>query len=161
MTPPDGSERAEPDVERHLRDLRRALHGSEEPPAWLETTEPIAWERVRALARHDALSFDAHTVNHLALARLDEEAIGAEMERSRTRIEEFTGRRVEHFCYPYGGRDEISAAAAEQARRRFRSATTLLRGRCGADSDLAMLPRVPLYDPDSRPMVALKVATSR
>ncbi len=152
---------SEPEVERQLRELRRLLHGSEERPAWLETTAPIGWERVRELARHDALSFDAHTVNHLALARLDDDAIGAEMERSRERIEAFTGRRVEHFCYPYGGRDEISAAACEQARRRFRSSVTLLRGRCAAGADRAFLPRVPLYEGDSRSIAALKVATAR
>ena len=153
--------RSEPEVEAELRRLRLALHGSEERPAWLETTPPISWERVRELSRSDALSFEAHTVNHLALARLDDEAIASEMERCCNRIEEMTGRRVEHFCYPFGGVAEIGEAAPRIARRRFRSATTLLRGRCRAGADVALLPRVPLYESDSNPIVCLKVATSR
>ena len=83
------------------------------------------------------------------------------MERCCERIEEVTGRRVEHFCYPFGGVPEIGDAAPRIARRRFRSATTLLRGRCGAGADVAYLPRVPLYEGDSEPVVALKVATAR
>jgi peptidoglycan/xylan/chitin deacetylase (PgdA/CDA1 family) len=122
--------RSEPEVEAELRRLRLRLHGSEQRPDWLETTPPISWERVRELSRNDALSFEAHTVNHLALARLDDDAIAGEMEACCRRIEEVTGRRVEHFCYPFGGMPEISDAAARIARRRFRSATTLLRGRC-------------------------------
>ena len=153
--------RSEPEIEAELRRLRFSLYGSEARPAWLETTPPISWERVRELSRNDALSFEAHTVNHLALSRLDEAAIAAEMERCCDRIEEVTGRRVEHFCYPFGGAAEIGDAAPRIARRRFRSAVTLLRGRCNGDSDLAMLPRVPLYEGDSKPIVALKVAASR
>ena len=153
--------RSEAEVEAELRRLRQTLHGSEERPAWLETTPPISWERVRELARNDALSFEAHTVNHLALSRLDDDAIAREMEACCCRIEEITGRRVEHFCYPFGGVAEIGDAAPRIARQRFRSATTLLRGRCSAGADVALLPRVPLYDGDSREIVALKVATAR
>ncbi|MEX2205345.1 MAG: polysaccharide deacetylase family protein [Myxococcota bacterium] len=153
--------RSEPEVEAELRRLRLRLHGSEERPAWLETSPPIPWQRVRELSRNDALSFEAHTVNHLALARLDDAAIASEMDACCRRIEEFTGRRVEHFCYPFGGMPEIGDAAPRIARRRFKSATTLLRGRCGAGADLALLPRVPLYDGDSTAIVSLKVATAR
>ncbi len=153
--------RSEPEVEAKLRGLRLRLHGSEARPDWLETTPPISWERVRELSRNAAISFEAHTVSHLALSRLDDDTIASEMESCCRRIEEFTGRRVEHFCYPFGGLPEIGDAAPRIARRRFRSATTLLRGRCGAGADLAMLPRVPLYDGDSAAIVALKVATAR
>ena len=76
------------------------------------------------------------------------------------RIEELTGRRVEHFCYPYGGSAEISAAApsmrATASARRPRSCAG-----AAAPADLALLPRVPLYEGDSKPIVALKVATAR
>ena len=133
---PRGAGRALPRPALRARGRSRAaraaptLHGSEERPAWLETTPPISWERVRELSRNDALSFEAHTVNHLALSRLDDDAIASEMERCCARIEEMTGRRVEHFCYPFGGMPEIGDAAPRIARRRFRSATTMLRGRC-------------------------------
>lgn len=153
--------RSEAEVAAELRRLRLRLHGSEERPAWLETTPPIPWQRVRELARNDALSFEAHTVNHLALSRLDDDAIASEMDACCRRIEEFTGRRVEHFCYPFGGMPEIGDAAPRVARRRFKSATTLVRGRCRAGADLALLPRVPLYEGDSAAIVALKLATAR
>jgi hypothetical protein len=35
------------------------------------------------------------------------------------------------------------------------------RGRCHRDADLALLPRVPLYEGDSRGVVQFKVASAR
>src|SRR5262249_13499800 len=148
-------------VDELLRRIRYVLSGSEERPADLRTSEPISWERVRELVTREELSFEVHSVNHLALSRLTEEAIRAEMLRSRTRVEQMTGCNVEHFCYPYGGLDEIGSLAPRIARSLFRSATTMLRGRCHKDTDSAMLPRVPLYERDSEQRVALKVSLAR
>jgi len=145
------------EVEGLLRRIRYALLGAEERPAKLLTSEPITWQRVRELAAREEVSFEAHSVNHLALSRLTKEAVQEEMERSRARIEEATGRKVQHFCYPYGDPGEIGTLAPQIARALFRSATTMLRGRCHKNTDLMMLPRIPLYERDSEQIVALKV----
>ena len=149
------------EVDDLLRSIRYALLGSEERPADLPTSQPIPWKRVRELVACEELSFEAHSVNHLALSRLTAEAVREEMMQSRARIEEVTGRQVHHFCYPYGGLGEIGPLAPRIACSLFRSATTMLRGRCHKDADPAMLPRIPLYEPDSEQKVALKVSFAR
>jgi peptidoglycan/xylan/chitin deacetylase (PgdA/CDA1 family) len=149
------------EVNALLRSIRYALLGSEERPADLPTSEPIPWKRVRELVTREELSFEAHSVNHLALSRLTEEAVRGEMMQSRACIEQVTGRKVQHFCYPYGGLGEIGALAPRIARSLFSSATTMLRGRCHKDADPAMLSRIPLYEHDLEQRVALKVSLAR
>jgi peptidoglycan/xylan/chitin deacetylase (PgdA/CDA1 family) len=148
-------------VDELLRRIRHVVSGSEKRPADLRTAEPISWKRIRELVTREELSFEVHSVNHLALSRLTEEAIRGEMLESRARVEQMTGCNAEHFCYPYGGLDEIGSLAPRIARSLFRSATTMLRGRCHKDTDSAMLPRVPLYEQDSEQRVALKVSLAR
>jgi peptidoglycan/xylan/chitin deacetylase (PgdA/CDA1 family) len=149
------------DVDEALRQIRRSLFGSEKRPAGLSTPDPIPWGRVRELAGRNELSFQAHSVNHLAVSRLSEERLMKELQESRLRIEEYTGRPVEHFCYPYGSPREVGTFAPEVVRKVFRSATTTTRGRCSPKVDLALLPRVPIDAADSEEVVTLKVASAR
>jgi peptidoglycan/xylan/chitin deacetylase (PgdA/CDA1 family) len=149
------------EVERSMRTIRMALFGSEARPKTLPIPEPISWERVKALAKYDELSFEAHTVNHLAMSRLSEQDCIREMEGSRNRIEEVTGRPVRHFCYPYGGRGEVGASAPAIVGKLFRSGTTTNRGRCYRRSDLTLLPRVLIDGQDSPAVGAFKVAAAR
>jgi peptidoglycan/xylan/chitin deacetylase (PgdA/CDA1 family) len=117
--------------------------------------------RVRELAAREELSFEAHSISHLAVSRLPEERLQKEMEGSRARVEELTGRRVNHFCYPYGSPNEVGTVAPSLVRKLFHSGTTTSRGRCSAGVDLALLPRVPLDEGDSEEVAALKVGTAR
>ncbi|HEX4997627.1 MAG TPA: polysaccharide deacetylase family protein [Terriglobia bacterium] len=149
------------EVTDSLRALRRALLENESRPMDMPVPAPVSWERVRQLAAREELSFQAHTVNHLALSRLSEEGLISEMESSRVRIEEVTGRPVNHFCYPYGSPNEVGRIAPDFVRSRFRSATTTDRGRCAPGVDLALLPRVPLDGADSEEVVAFKVGSAR
>jgi peptidoglycan/xylan/chitin deacetylase (PgdA/CDA1 family) len=149
------------EVEDSLRRIRRHLFGSEDRPAGLSTPNPISWDRVRKLARRDELSFQAHSINHLAVSRLTEACLIKELEGSRSRIEEFTGKPVEDFCYPYGSPREVGNTAPDIVRKIFRSATTTSRGRCSQDVDMALLPRVPIDAQDAEAVVALKVGSAR
>lgn len=149
------------EIEKLLRETRAAVLDCEERPADLSSSNLIPPNRVRELAAREELGFEAHTINHFALSRLTKEAIRGEMEQSRERIEELTNRSVRHFCYPFGGAAEIGEVAPEVARTIFESATTMLRGRCGAKVDLMRLPRVPLYESDTDEAVRLKVGFAR
>jgi peptidoglycan/xylan/chitin deacetylase (PgdA/CDA1 family) len=151
----------EEEVEHLLRRIRRSLFADDERPLGLSFPEPIGWDRVRQLAKRSEVSFEAHTINHLAVSRITEEKLISEMQGSRSRIEEITGRPVNHFCYPYGSPNEIGPAAPKKVRELFRSGTTTSRGRCSAGVDLALLPRVPLDELDSEEVVELKVSTAR
>ncbi|MGH9942306.1 MAG: polysaccharide deacetylase family protein [Pyrinomonadaceae bacterium] len=149
------------EIDNLLGRTRRALSASAECPADLSLAAPVSWPRVRELAAREELSFEAHSVNHFALSRLPAATVRAEMEQCRARIEEATGRRVEHFCYPFGGPAEIGTESAGIARELFSSATTMIRGRCRAGVDAAMLPRIPLYEQDTEETVSLKVSLAR
>jgi peptidoglycan/xylan/chitin deacetylase (PgdA/CDA1 family) len=155
------AQRTPDEVESLLRRIRYFLFGSEERPDGLSVAGPIAWDRVRELAAHEEVSFQAHSINHLAVSRLSEEMLRKELEGSRARIWELTRRSVDHFCYPYGSPGEVGTTAPNVVRKLFRSATTTTRGRCHPGVDLALLPRVPIDDADSEEVMELKVGTAR
>jgi len=71
------------------------------------------WENIAQLARDPLCTIGAHTVNHVMLAKVPEEAARAEMADSRDRIEAHIGIRPAHFSYPVGGSD--AAAGREYA----------------------------------------------
>jgi peptidoglycan/xylan/chitin deacetylase (PgdA/CDA1 family) len=60
------------------------------------------WNEIRTIARDPLCSIGAHTVRHLALARLDASEAVQEAVASRDRIAAETGRKPTTFAYPYG-----------------------------------------------------------
>jgi peptidoglycan/xylan/chitin deacetylase (PgdA/CDA1 family) len=148
-------------VQQLVQAVRVAVGSSTVSDQQLSAFAPLTWNRVAELARHEELSFEAHSVSHLAMSRLTAPQVESEMRVSRDRVQSATGRPVRHFCYPYGAPNQIGAAAASIARQLFRSAVTMERGRCTRHADLAMLPRVPLYQTDTAHTVAAKIALAR
>jgi len=68
---------------------------------------PLTWDEVRALA-DDGVEFGAHTRTHPILSKVTSAALEDEIVTSKRRIEEATGRRVIHFCYPNGRREDFT-----------------------------------------------------
>ena len=73
----------------------------------------MSWQEIAQLARDPLVTIGAHTVNHLALAKLPEKTVRSEMDLSRTVIESALGTRPAHLSYPYG--DAGSAGPREFA----------------------------------------------
>ena len=69
------------------------------------------WAELLRIARHPLSTIGAHTISHPRLAKLDEAAMLAEMEDSRSVIEARTGLVVRHLAYPVG--DPTSAGQRE------------------------------------------------
>ena len=65
------------------------------------------WDEIRRINADPLCTIGAHTMNHYAVARLDEDEALSEMTRSKARIEAELGAPVTTFAYPYG--DETSA----------------------------------------------------
>ncbi|MEQ1862552.1 MAG: polysaccharide deacetylase family protein [Chthoniobacteraceae bacterium] len=65
----------------------------------------LSWEELRQLAGHWHVTVGSHSVGHHVLARLSEADLARELSESRTMIEARLGKRVQHFAYPFGGRD--------------------------------------------------------
>ncbi len=89
----------------------------------------MTWDDVRQIAADPLCTIGAHTVNHVAVAKLSREEALAEAEQSRCRIGQEVGSRPDVFAYPYG--DPSSAGPRDFALMRevgFAAAVTTRRG---------------------------------
>lgn len=148
-------------IQSFMEKLREALFGPVGRPSNVQFPKPISPNRVKDLSQHEVISFETHSVNHPFLSFLSPQEIREEMETSRREVEEMTGRRVLHFCYPYGTEKAIGPQAPEIARSLFQSATTTVSGRCRPGTDRAMLPRISLFEHYTLAMAGLKVEATR
>ncbi|MFI7010356.1 polysaccharide deacetylase family protein [Streptomyces sp. NPDC050145] len=78
----------------------------------------LSAQGIRAVAAA-GMEIGSHGLTHVDLTRVDPEQRRAEIERSRERLEEITGRRVHGFCYPYGSVDRATADAVRTAGYRY------------------------------------------
>lgn len=87
------------------------------------------WDELRRLAAHPLATLGAHTVHHVALARLGEAEALAEMQESAAILARETGRRPRHFAYPYGHAAAVGAREVALARAAgFDTAVTTRHG---------------------------------
>ena len=107
----------------------------------------MTWDEIRALAGDPLVTIGAHTVGHVALAKLSGDASRHEIASSVRRVETELGRPCRHFCYPYG--DAGSAGEREfeiTAQLGLATAMTTRKGFVNAShaGRLTALPRVSL-----------------
>jgi peptidoglycan/xylan/chitin deacetylase (PgdA/CDA1 family) len=90
---------------------------------------PLTWDDVRRLTAAGAV-FGVHTKTHPILSRVtDPASLRVEILSPKTRIEEETGKRADHFCYPNGRRDDYTDEAVAVIREGgFKTAVTAERG---------------------------------
>ena len=62
----------------------------------------MSWDELRALTKDPLVTIGGHTKSHLALGKLSEGEVRAEMAESIARIEFELDRPCRHFSYPYG-----------------------------------------------------------
>jgi len=117
----------EAELRRTVRDLA-ACHGID--PMSFSRDLCMSWEEIAQLAADPLCTIGAHTVNHLMLRKLaDDAVVRAEMEMSRAVIEAALGKRPEHLAYPVG--DPTSAGPREfriAAELGFKTAVTTRPG---------------------------------
>ncbi len=66
--------------------------------------EFLDWDDCRKMV--DAgMTIGSHTINHVHLAELDDDAATAEITGSKETIEAELGRACDHFCCPFGRRN--------------------------------------------------------
>jgi peptidoglycan/xylan/chitin deacetylase (PgdA/CDA1 family) len=105
----------------------------------------MGWDELAALAADPLVTIGAHTVNHVMLAKVGEQAMRSELDMSRAAIEAWLGRRPEHLAYPVG--DPVAAGPREfaaAAELGFKTAVTTRPGVLFADhrEHLTALPRI-------------------
>lgn len=105
-------------------------------PAGLDVSIPAGyfrglmmnWDQVREMEKA-GIEFGAHTINHPILTRISIEEVCKEVEGSRSKIEEETGKPVLGFAYPNGQPSDLDAQIEKVvADSGIRAAFTLLNG---------------------------------
>jgi len=123
----------------------------------LTPAPPITWPEVSEWSRNELIAFESHGVTHIAVSALTPAELTAEMEQSRQRIEEHTGRPCRHFCYPFGSAEAIGLEGPQAAQRFYDSAVTLSMGPVD-EANQWLLPRIPFYEKNSLTFAKLKIA---
>ena len=67
------------------------------------------WNEIRQLASDMRVTFGAHSVSHCDFNQMTDDQVLFEMNESRAIIQRQTGRKVEHFAYPFGGRNSVGS----------------------------------------------------
>lgn len=107
----------------------------------------MTWDEIRDLGRDPLVTYGAHTVDHLMLAKYPLERVREEMLASKTRIEAELGRPIRHFAYPVGDPTSAGPREFELARELgFETAVTTRPGVIFPEhrDHLTALPRVSL-----------------
>ncbi len=89
----------------------------------------------------------SHSGSHVRLAQQSDERLHAELRDSKRALEDLLGRRIDHFCYPYGSHDLRCIEAAAQAG--YLSGTTCQRAAATPQDDPLSLPRKAVSRGDS------------
>lgn len=140
----------------HLRAMpetdARALVGRLAEDAGIDPLAPcrelcMTWDEIRALSADPLVSFGAHTMSHMALAKLPAHEAHAEIAGSVRRLERELDRPCRHFCYPYGDAGSASEREFElTARLGMATGVTTRKGLITAQSSgrATALPRLSL-----------------
>ncbi len=67
----------------------------------------MSWKQLQDMAKDPLVTIGGHTKNHYPLNKLSENEIMEEIVEGNKLIEQRIGKKVEHFAYPFGSKDEI------------------------------------------------------
>lgn len=114
----------------------------------------LSEDEARALSGR-GIAIGAHTRTHPTLPGVSTDQLEKEIAGSRDLLEELTGEPVSVFAYPFGGLDERTAAAAEEAG--FVAACTVEGRPARLGDDPLRIPRVEVRGTDSLPRFIRKL----
>lgn len=72
--------------------------------------EAITVEQLKEMSQSGHIVFGSHTVNHVITPNCTDEELNAELSESKQKLEEWTGKKINIFCYPnsdHSERDEV------------------------------------------------------
>jgi peptidoglycan/xylan/chitin deacetylase (PgdA/CDA1 family) len=85
--------------------------------------------QARELSQDSLVTIGAHGLTHRRLSHLDDNAAWLEIEQSKRLLETWLETPVEHFAFPFGGRDACGLREFEFAKKAgFKTAVTTRRG---------------------------------
>lgn len=77
----------------------------------------LTWEQILEMANDPLCTIGSHTMSHCRLAIKDLDILMYELKNSKDILSDKIGKNVEHLSYPYGWITDVSAEAAEMAKR--------------------------------------------
>ena len=128
--------------EKALDDIRAWAGGSR---GLRDSHRPLTQDELRALDG-GPVDVGAHTVSHPSLTKHPANVQKQEIRESKRWLEDFLGRTVQSFAYPYGDRSRATAAFVEEAG--FDLACTTQASPVFSGNNLYELPRVEVLDWD-------------
>ena len=109
----------------------------------------LTWKQIREMHQDPLIDIGAHTVHHDALNKLSDSMVIKEMKDSQEKIESETGQKVEHFCYPFGTKNEVGKREFDLAEKcGFTTSTTTRSGNIFPEHKnmLQQLPRIAINE---------------
>lgn len=103
------------------------------------------WAELKEIAKDGLCTLGAHTLHHYAVARLSDKDCKTQLKQSADEIKKQTGKRPEHFAYPYGYPSAAGTRDFKIAKELcFKSAVTTRHGVCYQQhcEHLMALPRI-------------------
>lgn len=113
----------------------------------------LNWDEIRQISQEEIGCIGAHTVNHLSLKSLTDNELENEIISSKEEIEIQIKQKVNHFAYPYGGREDVGKRECELVKKLgFKTGTLNQAGNVFMKSRIQMecLPRMPLGNATTR-----------
>lgn len=102
----------------------------------------MSWDQIREMQQY-GIVFGSHTANHKSLTSLTPEQVMNELSQSRDEMMRQLGKTPKYFAYPTG---TYSGEIEEMVRSAgYKAAFTIEYGQVGADSDLYLLQRIPIF----------------
>ena len=108
---------------------------------------PLSVLEIRAMSNSPFVTFGAHSHCHNRLIQLDKEKIKASIERSKSLLEEWTGKPMRHFAYPNGDYNQDVISCLKEAG--FDSGLTTLSCLWRDDDSPFTIPRIGIGRYDS------------
>ena len=112
------------------------------PSAAPPDAHPLTRDELLRLAAAELVTIGAHTVDHVRLGDRSNEEQMQTITASKKELEQSLDRRVCHFAYPFGRRDDFDDDTVEAVRSAgFETACTTLPGSADPSTDRFRLPR--------------------
>ncbi len=90
------------DEDRFVAGIDDAARRAGIDPLEIVEREILDEDGLRQFSSEPLVMLGAHTVNHVNLARVDDDRLHSEIKRSTAHVESLTGDRPSSFAYPYG-----------------------------------------------------------
>ena len=120
--------------------------------------EILSKEDVKLLSSNPLITIGAHTHNHLSLKNLKKNDCIKEIKISKQILEDLISRKINHFSYPYGTKNDAGKREFEIVKELgFRSAVTTSVGKL-SKKKLYNLPRIYINQKTNEKILKLKLS---